>query len=194
MAEQLDFLGAERAWPVGFRFERDLITPDAERALIAEIGQLPFQAFEFHGHVGNRRTVSFGWSYDFATERIREAGPMPEFLLRLREPAAALAGMAPAQLQQVLVSEYAAGAGIGWHRDKGVFNVVIGLSLLSSCSFRLRRRVGAKWERVTVEAEPRSAYVLSGPVRTDWEHSIPPVEQLRYSITYRSLRVPGAGA
>lgn len=98
------------------------------------------------------------------------------------------ADIEPTQLQQVLVSEYEAGAGIGWHRDKAVFGDVIGISLLSRCNFRLRRQVGEKWERVTVVAEPRSAYLLRGPARTEWEHSIPGVDELRYSLTYRNLR------
>jgi alkylated DNA repair dioxygenase AlkB len=88
----------------------------------------------------------------------------------------------------VLVTEYGPGAGIGWHRDKGVFGEIVGLSLLAPCVFRLRRAVGTRWERVNVVAEPRSAYLLSGAARTTWEHSIPAVDALRYSITFRTLR------
>jgi alkylated DNA repair dioxygenase AlkB len=99
--------------------------------------------------------------------------------------------MAPERLQQVLVSEYDIGAPIGWHRDKAVFGVVVGISLLSPCTFRLRRRNGEKWERASIEAEPGSIYVLSGLARTVWEHSIPPVDRLRYSITFRELANAG---
>jgi alkylated DNA repair dioxygenase AlkB len=113
---------------------------------------------------------------------------MPPFLVELRGVAAEVAEMSPDQLQHVLVTEYGAGAGIGWHRDKAVFGEVIGISLLSACVFRLRRRAGAAWERASITAEPRSAYVLRGPSRTEWEHSIPGVEALRYSITFRNLR------
>jgi alkylated DNA repair dioxygenase AlkB len=88
----------------------------------------------------------------------------------------------------VLVTEYSAGAGIGWHRDKDVFGQIVGISLLAPCVFRLRRKAGTTWERASVIAEPRSAYLLSGPSRTEWEHSIPPVDALRYSITFRNLR------
>jgi len=95
--------------------------------------------------------------------------------------------MAPDQLQQALITEYAPGAPIGWHRDKNVFGRIVGVSLLSACTFRLRRRAGDKWERISVIAEPGSAYVLSGPARSEWEHSIPPVDQLRYSITFREI-------
>jgi len=86
------------------------------------------------------------------------------------------------------VTEYSPGAGIGWHRDKAVFDEVIGISLLASCTFRLRRKAGTKWERYSITAEPRSAYLMSGPSRTEWEHSIPEVDALRYSITLRNLR------
>lgn len=97
--------------------------------------------------------------------------------------------MGPEELQHVLVTEYSAGAGIGWHRDKAVFDEVVGVSLLAQCVLRLRRKAGErKWERANVTAEPRSAYLLSGPARSDWEHSIPPLDSLRYSITFRNLR------
>ena len=106
-----------------------------------------------------------------------------------RETAASFAGMEPEDLQHVLVTEYGPGAGIGWHRDKAVFGRVVGVSLLSPCVFRMRRAVGKKkWERVNLIAEPRSAYLLSGPARCEWEHSIPQMDALRYSITFRSLR------
>jgi alkylated DNA repair dioxygenase AlkB len=116
---------------------------------------------------------------------------MPPFLLSLRGVAAGFGGMEPAQLQQALVTEYEAGAAIGWHRDKAIFGEVIGISLLSSCRFRLRRKVGLKWERVSLTVEPRSAYLLSGPARTEWEHSIPEVDALRYSVTFRNFRNAG---
>nr|WP_280843015.1 alpha-ketoglutarate-dependent dioxygenase AlkB [Pararoseomonas baculiformis] len=152
------------------------------------IAGLPFAAFQFHGYVGKRRTVSFGRHYDFGQERLREAAPMPEFLQPLRERMAGFAGLAPSALPHVLVTEYAPGAGIGWHRDKAVFGDVLGLSLLAPCPFRFRRAQGAGWKRASVTLEPRSAYLLRGASRTEWEHSIPAVEALRYSVTFRSLR------
>jgi alkylated DNA repair dioxygenase AlkB len=132
--------------------------------------------------------VSFGWRYDFTERTLDRANDIPPFLLALREEAARFAALPPAELQQVLVTEYLAGAAIGWHRDKAVFGDVVGISLLAPCTFRLRRKVGEGWERVSLTAEPRSAYLLHGPSRTEWEHSIPPVDALRYSVTYRNLR------
>jgi alkylated DNA repair dioxygenase AlkB len=113
---------------------------------------------------------------------------MPAFLLGVREAAGALAGVPAALLEQVLVTEYAPGAGIGWHKDKGVFADVVGISLLSACRFRLRRKRADTWRRASFIAAPRSAYVLRGEARTDWEHSIPALETLRYSVTFRSLK------
>jgi alkylated DNA repair dioxygenase AlkB len=151
---------------------------------------LPFRAFEFHGWTGKRRTVSFGRHYDFGERSLREAEPLPEFLLPLRDAAAAFADLGPAELVHALVTEYGPGAAIGWHRDKAVFDDVIGISLLSTCRFRFRRKAGARWERVSLTIEPRSAYLLRGPSRTEWEHSIPSVDATRYSITFRSLKQP----
>lgn len=173
--------------PDGMRYAPDLISSDEEHALVADIALLPFRAFEFHGFLGRRRTVSFGWNYDFNGGGLQQAGGIPDFLLPVRARAAAFAGLDPAALEHALLIEYSPGAGIGWHRDRPTFGDVIGISLLSPCTFRLRRKRGSGWERRSLAAQPRSAYLLRGPSRTEWEHSIPPLATLRYSITFRSL-------
>lgn len=176
-------------FPDGFRYAPELITQEEEVDLLARIGELPFREFEFHGYKGKRRVVSFGWHYDFGTRELRQADDIPDFLLELRNMASQFAAVEPVELQHVLVTEYGSGSGIGWHRDKPVFGIVVGISLLAPCVFRLRRQVGPRrWERVSLIAEPRSAYMLSGPVRDEWEHSIPSVNSLRYSVTFRSVR------
>ena len=187
-ADQLSMFGGGPALPEGFRYRTELITPDEEHALLEEIRKLPFKEFEFHGFTGKRRVVSFGWRYDFEDRSLEKTNDIPSFLLPVREKASRFADLKPEDLQHVLVTEYSEGAAIGWHRDKAVFGDVIGVSLLSSCTFRLRKKLGSKWERASVIAEPRSVYLLRGPSRTEWEHSIPGVESLRYSITFRNLR------
>jgi alkylated DNA repair dioxygenase AlkB len=185
--KQLTLLDAGPALPEGFKYQTDLISPADEWVLLEQVRELPFKEFEFQSFIGKRRTASYGWHYDFNERTLRKAEDIPSFLLSLRDTAASFVGMPPEHLQQVLVTEYDAGASIGWHRDKKVFGEVIGISLLSPCRFRFRRKAGSGWERVSLTAEPRSAYLLRGPSRTEWEHSIPAVDALRYSITYRNL-------
>jgi alkylated DNA repair dioxygenase AlkB len=184
---ELDLLSDEPSLPEGFVYGAGIVTAAEERDLVDRIRELPLKEFEFHGFTARRRTISFGWQYDFGRERLGDAAPIPDWVLPLRAAAAGFAGLAPKQLPHLLILEYSAGATIGWHRDKAVFGDVIGISLLAPCRFRLRRKVGTRWERASLLLEPRSAYLLRGPSRTEWEHSIPAVGALRYSITFRSL-------
>ncbi len=174
--------------PESFCYRAGLISPAEEEALLTRVRDLPFRDFEFHGYTGKRRVVSFGWQYDFSASRLRKADDIPDYFLPLREATAAFAGLEPGEFQHALVTEYSPGAGIGWHRDKAEFGEVVGVSLLSPCILCFRRAAGRKkWERVRVAVEPRSAYHLRGPARSEWEHSILRVEALRYSITFRNL-------
>jgi alkylated DNA repair dioxygenase AlkB len=174
--------------PEGFRYRHDLIDPAEERVLADRFRALPLKEFEFQGYLARRRVVYYGWQYSYDSRSLAPAGEIPEFLLPLRERAAAFAELPAAELEQALVAEYSPGTPIGWHRDKPMFGDVVGVSLLSACTFRFRRLTGGAWERFSLTAEPRSAYLLRGPARTEWEHSIPEVEELRYSVTFRTLR------
>src|SRR5436305_1436880 len=174
--------------PEGFTYRPGLFSDAAEQELLEHVRELPFREFQFHGFLGKRRIVSFGWRYDFNGGGLQETDDLPDFLLSVQKKAAAFAGLKPSDLQQVLLTEYRPGAAIGWHKDRSVFGDVVGISLLSACNFRLRRKTGATWERASIVLAPRSAYLLQGAVRTEWDHSIPGVTELRYSITFRNFR------
>ena len=186
--EQLDLLERASALPEGFRYQPDLIDRAEERGLVERLRALPLAPFGFQGFLGKRRVLSFGWRYDYNGGGLRQSEPIPAFLLPLRERAAAFAGLHADQLHQTLLTEYPPGATIGWHKDRSVFADVVGISLLSACTFRLRRMNGARWQRASIVAEPRSVYLMRGASREEWEHSIPAVETTRYSITFRKLK------
>lgn len=177
----------QATFPAGF-YQPDLISSAEERHLAERIADLPLKEFEFQGFLGKRGIASFGWRYDFNGGGLQKTYDIPSFLTSVREQAARFARLPPDRLQQVLITEYRPGVQIGWHKDRSVFGEVVGVSLLSSCTLRLRRKAGSKWERASISAEPRSVYLLEGPSRTEWEHSIPGVEDLRYSITFRNLK------
>lgn len=177
----------------GLRYRAGFLDGAEEPALRGAISRLEFSPFKFQGWEGRRRTVSFGWHYDFEGKGLQPAPPLPGFLRPVRERAARLAGVEPAAFEHALVIEYAPGAGIGRHRDRPDFDVVAGISLGAPCELRFRRRTARGrrgFERATLALIPGSAYVLTGPARHEWEHSIQPLDALRYSITFRSLARP----
>jgi alkylated DNA repair dioxygenase AlkB len=191
MSAQPDLFAAQRPAPTlpeGLVYRPELISAAQETDLVARLETLDLRPFEFQGYLGLRRVIYFGWRYDFTHQKVGAAEPIPDFLLPLREAAAGLAGLPAEALAQVLVNEYRPGAPIGWHRDRPQFGDVVGVSLLSPARMRFRRKRGADWERAALRLEPRSAYVLRGPAREEWEHSIPPAQSLRYSVTFRTLR------
>ncbi|SEJ75019.1 Alkylated DNA repair dioxygenase AlkB [Sphingomonas sp. OV641] len=171
----------------GLRSQADLVDKHEEVALIAAIDAASLSPFRFRGWEGKRLTISFGWSYDFERMRLEHADALPDWLLPLRDRAAAFAGLPPADLVQALLIRYDPGAGIGWHRDRPAFEHVVGLSLGAPATMRFRRREGERFARVNVPLAPRGAYHLSGEARHDWEHSIAEMDQTRWSITFRSL-------
>lgn len=185
---QPNLFAGEPVLPQGFRLHPDLLDPQEERRLLRSFEGLDFKQFDFRGFQGKRRVVSFGWRYDFSGGGLQRVGAIPTFLVPARAQAAAAFGIVAEELEQLSVIEYPAGATIGWHRDRPVFGDVVGVSLLSPCTFRFRRKAGTGWERRSLVLEPRSAYVMRGEARTEWEHSIPPVPSVRYSITMRTMR------
>jgi alkylated DNA repair dioxygenase AlkB len=180
--------------PDGFAYHPAVIDGEAERVLLRHLRGLEFGDVVMRGVTARRRVVQYGWRYSFDARALSEGPAMPNYLEHLQRIAGSVAGVQPAELSEVLVTEYPAGATIGWHRDAPPFGIIVGVSLLSACRFRFRRAVDGGMERAEMELAPRSAYVLRGPARTEWQHSIPPTTALRYSITFRTLRWPAGDA
>lgn len=177
----------QTAGPKGLGYRADFVSPEEERELIARISQLPLRPFQFGPFEGKRRVASFGWRFDYSTQSLQRADPLPGWIMPSVRAVEGASGLPAGEIAHVLFTEYEPNTGIGWHRDKKHFDQVFGLSVGAPCDFRFRRKAGTKWERFTLQAEPRSLYTMTGEARSDWEHSIPPVEALRYSITFRTM-------
>ena len=171
----------------GLDYREDLITAAEQAELLGHLEALDLAPFRFHGWLGNRKTQSFGWRYDFDDASFTPADPLPDWLLPLRAKAAAMAGAEPDDFVHVLLARYDPGAGIGWHRDRSVFDRIVGVSLNTTAKLRFRRSRAGGFDRFALDVAPRSAYLLSGEARHEWEHSIAPGNQLRFSITLRTL-------
>jgi alkylated DNA repair dioxygenase AlkB len=179
--------------PEGFLYCDGFLTVTEESELLRIFGGLDFAAYDYHGYLAKRRVVRYGVNYDINTrEPSTTAQPVPEFLLAVRERAAEFAGVSADDLVQAMVSEYSVGTAIGWHRDAPQFGTILGISLGSACRMRLKPYQPAGKIRsgkvLSIRLEPRSIYVMKGEARSGWQHSIPAVEQIRYSITFRTLR------
>ena len=172
----------------GLLYREDFVTPDEELDLLDRIRSLEFNEMKMRGVVARRRVIHYGVKYSFETFKATPGPPVPGFLLPVRDRAASLAAVRSDELAEALITEYSPGAAIGWHRDASPFGIVVGISLLSACRFRFRRGKTRAWQTAELPLPPRSAYVLTGPARSEWEHSIPPVKEARYSITFRTLR------
>ncbi len=178
----------------GLRHAADIVTPAEEQALVAAIEGVALTPFRFQGWLGKRLTASFGWRYDFDDASFGPTDPIPGWLLPLRDKAAAFAGLPAADLVQLLLTRYDVGAGIGWHRDRPVFDHVIGISLAAPATLRFRRRSPTGFDRASVPLAPGSIYHMAGEARQAWEHSITPMEEPRWSITFRTLSEKGLRA
>jgi alkylated DNA repair dioxygenase AlkB len=175
----------------GLAFENDVITAGEERELIARIDAAQLAPFQFQQWTGKRLTRSFGWSYDFQNGAFEPTDPIPDWLDPVRQRAAQFAGLETEDLVQALVIRYDPGATIGWHRDRPVFEHVIGISLGEPAIMRFRRRLERGFDRRNIPLAPRSIYHLSGEARHRREHSIAALDATRWSVTFRSLAAPG---
>jgi alkylated DNA repair dioxygenase AlkB len=175
------------ALPEGFLYQPDFLSESEEAKLLRTVETLQFGAYDFRGYIAKRRVVAYGAGYDSGTRRMAVADKViPDFLSPIRDRAAVIAGMPADEIVQALVTEYSVGTPIGWHRDSPQFETIIGISLRTSCRLRLKPYQG-EGKIISVMLEPRSIYVMRGPVRWYFQHSIPAVKDLRYSITLRTL-------
>ena len=176
--------------PQGLVYQRDLISLTEERDLLDILGSLRFDPIVIRGQAARRTARHFGLDYDYEARAPRPGEPVPDWLLPVRAKAAQLAGHEPEELVEILVQRYPPGSTIGWHRDAPAFGTVVGVSLRGASRLRFQRGKGGDRRVWEVQLEPRSGYVLAGKARTAWQHSIPPTKELRYSITFRTLRRP----
>jgi alkylated DNA repair dioxygenase AlkB len=186
VSDQFELFDRSASEPEGLRYCAGFVSAQTEKVLISRIQKLPLQPFQFGQFEGKRRVASFGFRYDYGLRRLQQADPVPAWLTEIVAEVETFGGPAT-RVQQVLCTEYDLGVGIGWHRDKPHFGRIFGLSLGSACKFRFRRPAGKTWDRFTLDAEPRSLYMIAGASRQIWEHSIPAVESPRYSITFRTM-------
>jgi alkylated DNA repair dioxygenase AlkB len=191
--KQADFIGSVENSPQGFDYRTEFLDAKEERVLLDTMGSLPFKEAQYREWQAKRRIVSYGGRYDFTHHALGPAPPIPEFLDRLRMRIAEWAGLSAHALQYATVAEYRPGTQLGWHRDVPDFEQVMGVSLGGRARMRLRPyppKRGARAARI-IELAPRSAYAFRGPARWNWQHAISPTKELRYSITFRTLREPG---
>ncbi len=175
--------------PEGLTYVEEFISEDEERSLLSLLGAIEFRAVTMHGQTARRTVRHFGLDYAYAGGELVATDPLPQEMAWLRERCAALIERDPQDLVQVLVSRYPEGAGIGWHRDAPMFgSKIAGVSLLAPCRMRFQRTVGGERGVAALELARRSAYLLSGKARWSWQHSIPAAKELRYSITFRTLK------
>jgi alkylated DNA repair protein (DNA oxidative demethylase) len=180
--------GIERK-PEGLQYKPDILDESEEKEIIRNLEALSFTHFKMHGIVAKREVVHFGYDYLYDQRKITPTVPLPGFLKPYLERAAGYADISPDILQEILVTRYGLGSGIGWHKDAPAFgSPVIGISLKSSCMMKFRRKIGESYEVYSLELCPRSLYIMNGESRSQWQHHIAETKDLRYSITFRTLK------
>ena len=185
-----DLFGVKQQLPEGLRYEENFLSEAEERSLVAAIGELPLHHAQYRQFTARRRVASFGGRYDYTENELLPAAPIPEWLHPLRDRAASWAGLTATEIEHALVAEYAPGTPLGWHRDVPDFEAIVGISLGAVARMRFRRYPPAKPGRaeLVLDLAPRSVYLMRGHARWGWQHSVSPTKELRYSITFRTLR------
>ena len=186
--DQYRLFDAPLSFPNGFVYRPDFLTPREEERFVAEFESLPFEDATYQEYTARRRIINFGWGFEFDQDQPRSGPPLPTFLLPLQKKVAKWLDVPVARVVEALVTEYQPGTPIGWHRDRDIFESVVGVSLSGWCDMQLRPLQAASPAKpLTVSLEPRSAYLMQGESRWQWQHHIPPTKTLRYSITFRTL-------
>ncbi len=189
--KQRELFGNSQSLPAGMIYQPDFIARDEESALLDEIGNLPLREAKYKEFTAKRRIVSYGGRYDFSANELVPEGPIPEFLHPLRDRIASWVGVPASKFTHAMVAEYKTGTQLGWHRDVPEFELIVGVSLGGACRMRMRPYPPKKErnaESLSIDLEPRSAYIMRGEARWGWQHSIPPTNATRYSITFRTRR------
>ena len=181
-------MGTTGSLPAGLIFLPEFVSVAEEHELLQFLRSIDFGTLQMHGVTAKRLIKQFGLHYAFESYQLTHAEPIPPNFAGIAARSAELAGIAPWEWAEALVTQYAAGAGIGWHRDAPPFGVIAGISLHSACRMRFQKGTGSDRVTAAIELPARSIYVLSGEARAKWQHMIPPVRELRYSITFRTLR------
>jgi alkylated DNA repair dioxygenase AlkB len=183
----------QQNYPSGFSYTPMFLTLEEEAQLLMAISAIELHTFNFQGFEAKRKVASFGFDYSFDKRILSKGNEIPAEFNSLIDKVASHTSISPDAFGELLVTEYPVGSVINWHRDAFPFDVIAGISLLSDCKFRLRPQEKTKQARGSIISFPvmrRSLYVISGEARTDWQHSISPVKEVRYSITLRTLKQP----
>lgn len=182
---QLDLLNNGPQYPSGFSYHPDFLSTEEEKDFLRIFKTLEFQTFEMRGVAARRKIIHYGMKYDFLTRSADAIEPFPEWLIDIKERSELFLEKA---VSQILITYYPPEAPIGWHFDAPPFESLLGISLLNPCRFLLRKGDSGQAPKVEINLEPRSAYIVRGEARYQWQHHIPPVKQERYSITLRTLK------
>jgi alkylated DNA repair dioxygenase AlkB len=185
---QAQLFAAPPAAPPGFIYTPEFLSGPQEAQLLEILRSLPFEEAQYREWRARRRIVSYGGRYDFTHQALNEGPPVPQFLHPLRAQLAAWAGIPEQRMQHAMIAEYQPGTPLGWHRDVPDFEDVLGVSLLGQARLRFRPWPPAAGQRATwkIDLEPRSAYLMRGVARWQWQHAVSPTRELRYSITFRT--------
>jgi alkylated DNA repair dioxygenase AlkB len=181
----------EPAFPEGFGYYPDFLKMQDEEQLYKEITGIELHDFNFQGFTAKRKVASFGYDYSFDKRTLSKGKEIPKIFDSLIDKVANYLNIPSEDFAELLVTQYPVGSVINWHRDAPPFDIIAGISILSDCLFRLRPHDKAKQSRSSVISFPvkrRSLYVMQGPARSEWQHSISPVKDIRYSITLRTLK------